>query len=210
MPSQDKFFIAIGTLSVFYTFWVLWNMAASVDHMVSVRQMQSKGPGFQKGIPLQGHWAMMYADIILPLLIAYLVAKYGQQWSLQQIGLMIGAGFALSFIMHLTYIEAGKHFPEAPTYGGRLTTAGWLHFVYMGLAFAAIGLLYLCTSKPTPFDIWLTTIWLVIHVVVGVHVPLKLLKPDWFPYHGIMDAGTLAPIFASAAILLGMTWWTLR
>ena len=192
----------------FVSLWALWLMFAAADKMFTVAQMQSKGEAFARGIPLTGHWAMLYLDFVLPVLLAILVYKYGAEWSLTKILVLLGVGLVLSFVMHLTYIDAGKAFPEAPTYGGRLTAAGWLHLLYMGLAFAIIGLFYL--GSPSKFDVWLTTVWLVVHVIVGVHVPLKLLKPVWFPYHGIWDAGTLAPIFGSAAILVGLSWWALR
>ncbi len=200
-------------LEVFLTFfslWALWFFAALNDRMLTVADMRGRGPGFERGIPLTGHWAMLYFDLLLPLLFAYLAGKYGGQWGAKQIGIMVGIGFILSAAMHYTYVEAGKKFPEAATYGGELTPAGWLHLVYMGLALALLGLFYFMTAKPAPSDVWLTSVWMIIHVIVGVHVPLKLFKPAWFPYHGISDAGTLVPILGTTAILFGLSLWALR
>ncbi len=112
--------------------------------------------------------------------------------------------------MHLTYIEGGKRFPELTTYGGKLTWVGWVLLVYMAYGFAIVGLAYFCSAHSTPSLVWTTTVYLIIHVTIGVHVIHKILAPAWFPYHGIMDAGTLVSIFGVMAILSGVTWWALR
>ncbi len=196
-----------------YVMWFLyiaWIIAAVNDNMFTVGDMRNKGRRFQKGIPITGHWAMLYLDLVLPLLVGYLIQKYGTWWSDLQLVLMLGLGFVLSGVMHWTYIAGGMKFPEAPTYDGRLTPVGWLHFIYMALALAGIGLFYLCTPKPDAFDVWLATIWLVVHITIGVHVPLKLLKPSWFPYHGAMNVDTLGPIAGAAVVLLGFSMYALR
>lgn len=123
---------------------------------------------------------------------------------------MAMAGVMASMVMHLTYVEGGRRFPELVTYGGKLTWVGWEHVVYMGYGFAIIGLAYFCTASPAPWLVWVTSIYLVSHVTIGVHVIHKILAPEWFPYHGIMDAGTLVPIFGVVVLLSGATWWALR
>jgi hypothetical protein len=206
MPRSLAF--AFASAFIFYGLWLAWVLAAYSDGMFSVTQMQNKG--FQKGIPLEGHWAMMWADLILPILLFYLIGKYSEDWSFIKIGVLLMAGMGLSHVLHLTYIKAGMQFPEAPTYGGELKAAGWLHLLYMGIAFGVIALFYIASIKPTPFDVSLTTAWLIVHVIIGVHVPLKILKPDWFPYHGIADAGTLLPILGTMAVLTGLSFLALR
>ncbi|MBI2004800.1 hypothetical protein HYS79_01395 [Patescibacteria group bacterium] len=206
------------------TSWVIWvevygwfavlvlasYIFADRDNMLTVAQMQSKGAGFQKGIPLLGHWAAAYLDFILPILLATLVAKYGAGWGLKQIAVIGIIALVFSAVMHWTYIQGGLKFPEAQTYGGHLTPAGWEHVVYMGAAFAIIGLFYLATPHPDPFWVYLTAAWLWVHVVIGVHAPMKLSGATWFPYHGVLDVGTLAPVGGVAAILAGFSWWALR
>lgn len=153
---------------------------------------------------------MFGADLLLPMLLGYLVQKYSAQWAWNYWVVVMVISFGLSIIMHLTYIEAGRAYPDVATHGGRLTAAGWLHALYMGFALCLIGLFYLASVKPAPSDVWLATVWLVVHVIVGVHVPLKLIKPSWFPYAGIGDAGTLVPIFGATALLIGMSIYALR
>lgn len=201
----------LGSVFEFFALWCGGVVLARLDKFLTVEQMRSHGPGFERGIPLDGHMAMKYLDALpFPVLMATWVTLYGYQWTRWQIVTWAIVGLVLSAIMHFTYIEGGKKFPEFVTYGGKLTRAGRAHVVYMGYGFAIIGLAYFCTAHPTPSLVWLTTTYLVIHVTIGVHVIHKLLAPAWFPYHGIMDVGTLAPILGVMVILGGMTWWILR
>lgn len=204
---------SIATVIGLMALYILWHNAAIDDKMFSVVDMQSKGPAFGKGIPLVHHWAMRYMDAILPFLLGYLVYRCSQSWlswDWYWLVLIMAAGFAASYFLHLTYVEAGKKFPELTTYGGRLVAAGVEHLLYMGYALGIIGMFYLLSIKPAPFDVWMTTIYLVVHVVVGVHVPLKLAPPPTFPYHGIWDGGTLAPIFGTIVLTVGLSLWALR
>lgn len=198
------------TYTVFMSLVVSSYLLAWDDRMLTVAQMQNKGPGFERGIPLLAHWAAAYLDFVLPILLAILVAKYGEEWTFNQVLVITFIAFVFSGAMHYTYIQGGKVFPEAQTHDGYLTLVGWEHVVYMGAAFAIIGLFFLYTPHPDPFWVYLTAVWLWVHVIIGVHVPMKLLGPAWFPYHGVMDAGTLMPIGGVAAVLAGFCWWALR
>lgn len=139
-----------------------------------------------------------------------MVAKYGATWSIQAIGLAMVAGLVLSFVMHLTYIAGGKLFPEAHTHDGYLTAAGWIHVFYMAAAFGLIALFFIATPHPARADVNIMYFVLVFHVMLGVHMPLKLLSPPWFPYHGVWDGGTMMPIIGSIAALAGLSYWALR
>ena len=203
--------LLIGVWVSFFVLWWLGRRFAGLDNFITVEGMQSHGTGFERGIPFDGHMAGKYLDLLtFPVVVATWVALYSHQWKSWQIVLLLVVGVILSGVMHLTYIEAGKKFPEYVTYSGKLTSAGCAHVVYMGYGFAIVGLAYLCTKSPEPTLVWLTTAYLVVHVVIGVHVPYKIFTPSWFPYHGIWDAGTLAPILGSAAVLSGLSWWALR
>lgn len=199
------------TFGAFFALWTLMVVFAATDNFVTIAGMQLHGLGFRKGIPLMMHLGCLVLDALpFPALMALWLGWYGEDWKWWQILLLGAVGFVLSMGMHWTYVEAGRKFPEFTTYGGRLTAAGWTHVVYMGLGFAIIGLAYLCTPNPAPWLVWLTTIYLVIHVTIGVHVIHKLWGIPAFPYHKVLEAGTLVPIGAATVILLGLAWWTLR
>jgi hypothetical protein len=199
-----------ATFLYFFALWYLAKIFAQVDSFETVWQMQILRR-IPVGIPYEGHVAMRYLDCVpFPALMATIVYMYGGRWSLTQIVIVGIIGLALSGGMHYTYVAAGKVFPEFVTYNGKMPPAFWAHVLYMGSGFAIVGLFYLCTSQPVPWLVWLTTIYLIVHVTLGVHVIHKLRHDAWFPYHGIMDAGTLAPIFGTIVILSAFTWWALR
>lgn len=201
-------------LTVFGGFVILWALGylfALTDNFVTVGQMQSHGPGFQRGIPWDAHVGVKYLDALpFPILMATWVYMCGYQWTRWNIVILGVIALIFSAVMHYTYIGAGRKFPEVVTYYGNLPPIFWEHLVYMSAGFAIIGLGYFCSTQPAHWLVWLSTVYLVIHVTLGVHVIHKIWAPAWFPYHKVMEAGTLGPIFGATAVLLGMTWWALR
>src|SRR5438552_46408 len=105
----------------FFALWLLGMLLADLDGFRTVAQMQSRGPEYQKGIPWDHHVAMKYLDALpFPALMAMLAALYGYQWTRGEVIVLGIIGVAFSGLMHFTYIEAGKHFPEFVTYFGKL------------------------------------------------------------------------------------------
>ena len=201
----------LNTFVSFFALWFLGMAFAYMDNFITVAQMQSHGVGFERGIPWNAHVGVKYLDALpFPILMATWVYLCGNQWTWKQIVFLGIIAFIFSGVMHYTYIGAGKKFPEVVTYYGKVPPIFWEHVVYMSAGFAIIGLGYFCSTQIPHWFVWTSTVYLVIHVTLGVHVIHKLWAPAWFPYHGVMDAGTLAPIFGSSAILAGMTWWALR
>ncbi len=195
-----------------FTFSILAVLLQAVlayrDYFFSVAQMQLCHA--DRGVPFDMHTGMWGDLFIITPLMALVVSKYAHFWDNTAMLWAVGAGVVLSLIMHCTYISAGNKFPEAHTHDGDLTAAGMVHLIYMGLAFAVIALFFFATPHPAAGDVRLVYALLMVHVVLGVHVPLKLLAPEWFPYHGIWDWGTFAPIFGSAAALGIMSYWALH
>ncbi len=196
---------------VFFALWLIGFVFAYRDNFLTVEQMQGHGVGFEKGIPLVGHMGCLVLDLLpFPLLMTYWTSTVSNSWEFLDIILMCLLGLIVSAFLHVSYIKGGRIFPEFVTYGGDLTAAGWTHVVYMGVGFGMIGLIYFCTKHPNPYMLWLTTVYLISHVIVGVHVIHKIWAPEWFPYDTIWDAGTLRPILGTTVILLGLTWWALH
>lgn len=183
---------------------------AYADKMLTVSQMRSHGAGFRKGIPFLGHLAAAYGDLALSFLLATLVGLYGGEWRSWQVNAVGVVALGLSGLMHWTYIEGGKHFPEAHTYGGRLTLVGWVHVLYMAWAFTIIGLFFVYTTDPSPFWVYLSAVWLWLHVIIGVHIPMRLVRTTWFPYRGVLDTGAIGSIVSASAALVLFSWVALR
>jgi hypothetical protein len=199
----------ILTFVYFFLLWYASKTFAGLDNFETVAQMKSRG--FSVGIPYEHHLAMRYLDCVpFPALMATIVGLYGDRWPLTLVAGIGAIGLIMSAGLHWTYVDAGKHFPEFVTYNGKLPPAFWTHVIYMGSGFTIVGLLYLCTTHPASLLMWAATIYLVIHVTVGVHTIYKIWTPPSFPYHGALDISTLAPIFGTIILLSGFTWWTLR
>jgi len=174
-------------------------MAAMCDAFTK-EQMEEEG--VTKGIPFVAHTGMWSDVFIVSPLLAILITKYVQRIDLAY--WMVGV--AVSLFHHRLYVRAP--FPEAHVAEGKLTPAGWMHAAYMAIAFTVILQFYLGVT-PEPQDVYFVGPVLMVHVVVAVHVPLKILKPSWFPYHGILNKDTLVPIAVSAAVLVALSWYAL-
>lgn len=188
--------------------------------MLTPAQMSAKYPDW-RGLPFITHGGMWGDVFIISPLVGLIVGTYGGGWTLVQIVTMLGIAMALSGVMHWTYVQTP--FPDSLAWKGEgITAAGWLHVIYMGVAFAIIGLLYFCTPSPNPPLVLLTGLLLSIHVIIGTHIPLGVfneLEPmEWCPSFlapptgyvvivawGILIAMTMFAVGVSAGLLLAMT-----
>ena len=123
------------------------------------------------------------------------------------------AGVLASMALHCGVYVKGS-LPGLHTRDGVLTPAGYVHLIYMALAFAVLVLFYLCTRGLTPAVVlWSSTI-LLLHVIVGAHVPLRLwiraTHASWFPGEPLVDAAGGATIAATAMALVALSAWALR
>ncbi len=175
------------------------------DGMLTPAQMRASG--YDKGLPFLCHGGMWGNVFIISPLVAATMALYGAAWSSYNVVMAAFAGFVCSILMHLTYL--GAKYPEAHVQFGKLTAAGYFHVFYMAAAFAALFLLYFGTSPLSPpWFLWMVSALLVIHVAVGTHVVLGIVKPTWYagdPLHSLWD--TWIPVAATAVLTFG---WTAR
>ena len=186
-------------LSVFLAAVALQGLFAYYDDFFTPKQMLRHVP---RGLPFVAHGGM-WGDVIISLLVATIVDRYSSQWSFREIVLAILVGIVVSFMMHETY-KAGT-IPEAHVQYGHLTAAGWVHFGYMAAALAVLGLYYLDTEY-TPY-MWMVSILLIIHTIVGTHVVLGLVQPDWYSGRPLTSMGTWGAIGGTAVLTLGRTAW---
>jgi hypothetical protein len=129
----------------------------------------------QKGIAFFAHAGMWSDLLILPILFAYIVDNFGSEWTGTQMMQMavIGALVAGGNNLLLMFTQ------EVPD------PIGWkkewisitivLHFFYMGLLVAIVGLFYFF-SKANIMTIVLVSVALGIHMMAGMHVFTGLLQ----------------------------------
>jgi cation transport ATPase len=148
----------------------------------------------------------MWGDllIITPLLYA-VIHDYSNSWSVTHILAASVAGVTGSYFMHKTY-KAAKH-PEAHVMDKQLTVAGYLHMVYMAVALAIIILFYIFSNNVGLELLWSSTALLILHVIIGTHIPLKVISPWWFYKTPILDMETLHVVAGSAALLITRSWF---
>ena len=165
----------------------------------------AKYPG-RRGLPFIAHGGMWGDIFIISPLVGLIVGTYGGNWTLVQIVTMLIIAMMLSGVMHWTYVQTP--FPDSLAWKGEgITTAGWLHVVYMGAAFAIIGLLYFCTPNPNQALVLLTGLSLGVHVVVGTHIPLGVFNEfepmEWFP--DFLNPPTGYVVLGAWGVLIAMT-----
>lgn len=175
------------------------------DGWLTYGQMRTQG--IEQGIFFLGHPGMWMDFFVVNPLLAVMVAKYGEQWTWRQGSVIAVLAIALSAGMHYQY--SLDKFPTAFGHNG-LPPTGTVHFVYMAAVFVIVALFYTCTTHSSRAFVLVASGLLLVHVVIGVYVPLKLWTPPWFPQHGIWNALTLVPIGVSALLLGGLSWFALR
>ena len=175
-------------------------LASYADGFLTPQQMVRKG--IHQGVPFLGHTGMWSDVLFISPLMAAMTGVYISSWSWW----CWVIGTAVSAFHHWMYTK-GK-FPEAHVQKGKLTVAGWIHFMYMAACFSIILQFYLEGERKI-IDVITATSLLWIHVILAMHVPMKMLKPWWFPYWGIWNKDTLGPIKVSTAALVALSVYAL-
>lgn len=174
--------------------------AACLDRFFTVGDMHSRG--LSKGIPFIAHGGMWGDLLWISPLLGIIVSRFGSQWSVMEILVVCAMGFSGSAIMHLSYVKTDL--PEAHTHDHKLTTAGWIHVVYMGTAFSILILLFFFTRGVSQRFAGITYFVLTLHMFVGTHIPLWFANPEWYggqTWRRLFEAvGTVA----GTAILVGI------
>jgi len=177
--------------------WLLGAIAAHKGGMLTVSQMQSRG--IEQGLPYLGHMGMWSDLILVGPVLAFLVAWYGDQWSLREWLIVLALGMAASFFMHNLW--AKDTMIQSQVEGGRLTAAGLIHIPHMAII-VAILLLTAFFTKGVSWSVYGgVALVIAIHFFVGTHTLLKILRPAWFPQQSIIDL-TTAMVYVGGALLI--------
>lgn len=169
---------------------------------------QMRAAGLLPGIPFIGHLGMWFDAILITPLLYVMIKQNSQSWDAAEVRLYMMIGIVASYFMHESY--KGSKFPEAHVMNGELTSVGYVHMGYMAVAICIILLSYFATEGGEAGLIWVSTGLLTLHVIVGTHVPMRLLKLAWFPPGPAFDMPTVATILGSATLLIGASLWATR
>jgi len=182
------------------TLVLLGAWGAYKDDFLTPRQMRLRGVYY--GLPFIGHGGMWGDFVVVSTFGGYIVTLYSPEWSLSQVVFMLVSGFAVSIVMHILYARGG--FPSAHAHSGKLTTAGWIHVVYMGGALAVFGLFYLYTSHVSVWFLTTVSVFMAIHMVIGNNTILRILKPSWCPRETLQQR---IPGYVSVAVVWMFLAW---
>jgi hypothetical protein len=174
-------------------------VAAYVDNFLTLAQMKAKG--FSKGLPLLYH-AGIWGDLIITPVLAYIVANHAIEWHRSDIVLAHMVGVLLIVGFGFLWVSSAKHgLPEAHTYSGKMTPAGFAHAIYFTEAITGI-ILFFFYSKITQMEASIISVILGFHVLYGTHVFLGLYAPEWFTNRPQKDPITWTVIIVSWSALL--------
>ena len=195
---------------------ILWvcatGFAAYLNGEFWPSQMLAKFPNHPVHLPFSAHGGMWGDIFIISPLLGVVVATHGKEWRSDQIATTLVIGMVLSGIMHWQYRQTP--FPDSLAWRGAsffgFSVAGMMHFIYMGAAFALIGLLYFSTPEGSRSFIIAASIALGAHGGCGNHMPLGTFSYTglfaWCP--DFLNKLTFSTIFGAFAILAAMAGWT--
>ncbi len=125
------------------------------------------------GIPFLWHGGMWGDIFILPPLMMFIIARYANEWNMNGIIMMMSIGVAITLANHLMLIFTQDTPDPLGWKKEKLSVTIALHFIYMSVYIALIGLFYFSSSA----DVTVTSIVSIvigIHTMLGTHVVLSM------------------------------------
>lgn len=133
------------------------------------------------GISFFAHGGMWGDLFLLPALMAAVVVKYGDGWTMKQVAIMAAIGVAITLGNHLLLISTQVVPDPMGWVGEKWSTVIALHFVYMSLYVALAGLFYFSPDVSVKAAVAVSVV-LGIHMMAGTHIFLGLANLHWGPW----------------------------
>lgn len=199
--------VAIGVFMLLEALVLGQAFLAYQDQFFTLEQMQRRG--VVEGLPFAWHFAMWSDLAIVSPLAAYLVGRFRTRWSAPSTLASLAIGYIISALLHWLYIFST--IPEAHIQDHKLTMAGVGHFFYMGLVVGVLTQFLVFTRDVPRRTLALVSLVLLLHVLVGTHMALGLLKRevqlDWYPAQPLRSFFGWATI---TVVAVGLLWRNLR
>ena len=194
MNSLFLFVLIFAELLVVLGAWYAYR-----DHFLTVREMQREG--VTQGLPFLAHAGMWGDFFLVSPLIAYILLIYAPYWDIRQYGVAFIVGLSTSAGLHYLYTKI--EIPESHVRSGRLTRAGWVHFVYMTGAMMVLCLYYFCTPTLSYLSFIVTSVLIMVHVLLSNHIVLEIVRPSWYGKHHYKDSLFVLVTFC---LILFLAW----
>ena len=159
------------------------------DKLFSPSQMEADGHPY--GLPWIAHGGASWGDFILvtPVTVVMFYC-YSNQWSFYEHWKYMLITTIVTLGFHLLWAYLNK-LPDCLAWAGRVTRAGWVHFVYMSATLAIVVLFYFHTTNINPTFLILVSVIIGLHIAIGNHMLLSLWAPPWWPINTLKDPGAL-------------------
>ena len=182
MPIRHRTSVISASVFILLTLLVLAQFfLAYRDDFLSVTQMRSRGTN--QGLPLVWHFAIWSDLVLISPLAGYLVHRYREVWRLHWIVTAFVMSLCVAILLHYLYTRTSM--PEAHTRDHELTAAGYVHLVYMTIAFCVFLQFLLFTPNVSHGILAAVSVLLLLHVFVGTHMVLGIFNlyfpQDWYP-----------------------------
>jgi hypothetical protein len=148
---------------------------------------QMRSNGHQYGLPIIGHGGIWGDPFLITPSCVLFVALYGNQWSLTADWKLIGIAWIATAVFHWIWAQ-GKD-PDCLIGQKNKRQAFWVHFIYMGITLSVILMTYFGTTKVNSRLLILTSAILSLHIALGNHVVLSIIKPYWWNKNILKDPG---------------------
>ncbi|MGI8570223.1 MAG: hypothetical protein ACR2KT_14810, partial [Methylocella sp.] len=186
-------------------------ISAYFDHFLTVSQMQQRG--INHGLPFVWHFGMWGDLLIVSPLAAYLIGRFFRHWRLRWMVLSLACGFVAASLLSWAYTLSS--IPEAHVQNHNLTAAGAGHLLYMALALSVFIQFFLFTPGVPTGLLWLVSLLLLVHVFVGTHMALGVLKIivplNWYPAQPLKNLfGWITLATLTLAMLSRALFWLPR
>jgi hypothetical protein len=199
------FYLAFA-VPVFLQAYTAWQ-----DGFLTPSQLQANG--ISKGLPFVAHGAMWSDATLLAGLMATIMVNYAHQWTVRQWATALALGSVVSAAMHWGLYVRGP-LPEAHVHDGATTIAGWMHVPYMSFGLAVTMLFYVCTNLLNAAFVTFVSILLIIHTIVGVHIPLRIwariATPSWYAGQPIVDTPAFCTVLGTIILVCAGQAFALR
>lgn len=173
------------------------------DNFLTVSQMQQIG--ILHGLPFLWHLGMWGDVFAISPLVAVIVAKYSQQWTVRHIVVSVIASILVTIALGWFYTLSNT--PQAHMRDHHTNAAGYVHLLYTMMALVVLTLMYFYTSRASFLFVIITDFILIVHVLFGTHIALGFLSHytelAWYP-----DEPLKSPMAWATLVILGsFLWW---
>ena len=200
-PEQGLSFLIWGGFSVVGVF--VMGVAASVNGMLTFRQMRrSFGAGF-KGIPFMLHPGMWGDDLFVSPMVGFAMALYADQWTWPAVAFF---GVLAIIVNEVRTVAASRStIPDSLAWQeDGVTAAGWIHEWYSNYTMTVLFLFAFC-DRPDWLTLAFASIPIAAHMAigpVGIWAYGAVGKRSWAPPIEPLPM-VLGPWFALGCIVLG-------